>query len=157
MGIIDCVKQVDMTNERNHRAMRAVYSDAREYLERVEEHIYKGNEIRADQWMDHSEKREVLKRLDSKRTAAHDRLLTSAAVFIDVLEENSDFKKSDYKLGNRTQIADFISIIVFELAGIRPGSMAEGKVRDELAEKIHLGIIDFNIIEERLRKLIRDV
>ena len=157
MGIIDYLKQVDMTNERNRKAMRVVYSDACDYLERVEEHIYKGNEIRADQWMDHSEKREALKHLDSKRTEAHNRLLTSAAVFIDVLEENSDFKKSDYKLGNRTQIADFISMIAFELAGIRPDSMMEGKVRDELAEKIHLGIIDFNMIEERLRKVIRDV
>ena len=48
-------------------------------------------------------------------------------------------------------------MIAFELAGIRPDSMMEGKVRDELAEKIHLGIIDFNMIEERLRKVIRDV
>ena len=39
---------MDMTNGRNYKAIRAVYSDAREYLERVEEHIYKGNEIRVD-------------------------------------------------------------------------------------------------------------
>ena len=156
MEIIDCMRQVDMTDERNHKAMRAVYSDACEYLKRVEEHIYKGNEIRADQWMDHSEKREILKRLDSRRTEAHDRLLTSASVFIDVLEENSDFNKSDYKLGNRTQIADFISMIAFELAGIRPDSMTEGKVRDELAEKFHLGVIDCSMIEEELRKVIPD-
>ena len=34
-----------------------------------------------------------LKHLDSKRTEAHNRMLTSAEVFIDVLEDNSDFKK----------------------------------------------------------------
>ena len=106
--------------------------------------------------MDHSEKREALKHLDTKRTEAHDRLLTSASVFIDVLEENSDFNKSDYKLGNRTQIADFISMIAFELAGIKPDSMMEGIVREELAEKLHLGVIDSSMIEEELRKVIPD-
>ena len=157
MGIIDCIKLVDMTNERNREAMKAVYSDACDYLKRVEDHIYKGNEIRSDQWLDQSEKREALKLLDSKRTEAHDRLLNSAASFIDVLEENSDFERNKYKLDSRTQIADFISMIAFELVDIRPDSMAEGHIRDELAEKLHLGIIDFNMIEEGLRKVIPDV
>ena len=92
--------------------------------------------------MDFSEKQEEIKRLDRKRTEAHNRLLISAADFIDVLDRDTGFDRSAYRLANRTQVADFIATIAFEFMDMEPSSTVEGNIRDELAEKIHDGMID---------------
>lgn len=154
MSIIKCIKQVDWTCDYNRKTAEAAYSDACEYWRRVMDHIYKGNEIRADAWMDHSEKKEEIKRLDRKRTEAHNKMLISAADFIDILHKNTEFDKSNYKLDNRTQIADFIAMIAFELLDMKPASMIEGSVRDELAEKVHNGTIDALQIEREYQKIL---
>ena len=48
MSIVSYLKQIDWNEECNKRVAKAVYYDAYEYWKRVEDHIYKGNEIRAD-------------------------------------------------------------------------------------------------------------
>ena len=150
ISILNYIKQIDWTCDTNRKIAETVYSDACNYWERVIDHIYKGNEIRADMWMDFSEKQEEIKKLDRKRTEAHNKLLISAADFIDTLEKKSDFKRNDYRLDNRTQIADFVSGIAFELMDMKPTSTVEGSVRDELAEKIHSGEVTEKMITDRV-------
>ena len=147
MSIIKYIEQIDWTSDTNRKIAEAVYSDACNYWERVIDHIYKGNEIRADEWMDYSEKQDAIKSLDRKRTEAHNKLLISAADFIDLLCRESEFNKDEYRLDTRTQIADFIASIAFELINQRPSSTVEGHVRDDLAELIHSGKITKQDIE----------
>ena len=150
MSILSSIMQIDWQDESNASVARQLFSDASEYLRHVERHIYKGNEIRADMWMDFSEKQEEIKKLDRKRTEAHNKLLISAADFIDTIENKSDFKRAEHHLDNRTQIADFISGIAFELLDMKPASTVEGSVRDELAEKIHNGEVTEKMITDRV-------
>lgn len=150
MSIVDSICQIDWTTEENKLIARNVYSDACNYWERVVDHIYKGNEIRADQWMDYSEKQDEIKRLDRKRTEAHNKLLISAADLIDKLIRESEFDKDEYRLGNRTQIADFIALIAFELTNYSPTSTIEGHIRDDLAEMIHTCQITKQDIEKSI-------
>ena len=136
MSIVGYIRQADWAADENRKYAEAVFTDACEYWRRVIDHIYKGNEIRADEWMDFSEKQEEIKRLDRKRTEAHNRLLISAADLIGVLDRDTEFDRSAYRLANRTQIADFIATIAFELMDMKPSSTVEGNIRDELAEKM---------------------
>ena len=154
MSIVGYIKQADWTAEERRKYAEAVYKDACEYWRRVIDHIYKGNEIRVDEWMDFSEKQEEIKRLDRKRTEAHNRLLISAADLIDVLDRDTGFDRSAYRLANRTQVADFIATIAFELMDMEPSSTVEGNIRDELAEKIHDGTIDTGELEKRYTEMI---
>lgn len=152
MRIIDYIKQVDWDDAENKRIAQMLIADAKAYIERVEAHIYKGNEIRADAFVDFSEKQEEIQRLDRKRTEAHNKMLASFAPFLDVLVRESEIDKDDYMLDNRTQIADFVAMIAFDAIGLEPESKAEGNVRDELAEKMHNGEITYEQIEKGLRK-----
>ena len=154
MSIVDNIRQIDWTNEENKLIAKKVYSDACNYWKRVIDHIYKGNEIRADEWMDYSEKQDAIKSLDRKRTEAHNKLLISAADFIDLLCRESEFNKDEYRLDNRTQIADFIASIAFELVDQRPSSTVEGHVRDDLAELIHSGKITKQDIENSICSIV---
>ena len=100
---------------------------AAEYFGRVEQHIYKGNEIRADSWMSIDEKQEELKQLDRKRTQAHDRLIRMYC-------QNFDFSNIE----NRTQLADKVAMMIFRGLDIEIGdNMKEGDIRDALAEHLH--------------------
>ena len=154
MSIVDKICQIDWTTEENKLIARNVYSDACNYWERVVDHIYKGNEIRADQWMDYSEKQDEIKRLDRKRTEAHNKLLISAADLIDKLKRESEFDKDEYRLDNRTQIADFIALIAFELTNHSPTATIEGHMRDDLAEMIHTRQITKQDIEKSIDNVI---
>lgn len=155
MSVINNIAHINWKIADNKNVALALIDDASEYMRRVEEHIYKGNEIRANQWMDYSEKQEEIKRLDRKRTEAHDKLLKSALAFIDLLDENTDFNKSEFRLENRTQIADFIAMIAFELVDMTPESSIEGCIRDELAEKLHYGTVSANTIKEKVNKYLK--
>ena len=97
-----------------------------------------------------------LSRLDRKRTDAHNRLLTSFYPFLDILKDQSDFNRDDYRLDNRTQIADFVSLIIFEMMNIEPSSRIEGDIRDELAEKVHRNEITYEQIRTELGKIISE-
>ena len=154
MSIVDNICQIDWTTEENKLIARNVYSDACNYWERVVDHIYKGNEIRADQWMDYSEKQDEIKRLDRKRTEAHNKLLISAADLIDKLNRESEFDKDEYRLDNRTQIADFIALIAFELTNHSPTATIEGHMRDDLAEMIHTRQITKQDIEKSIDNVV---
>ena len=85
MKVLPFLQKIDWSDPENIRIADALIADAKEYMSRVVEHIYKGNEIRADRFMDAAEKREEIGRLDRKRTAAHDRMLKSFASFLDLL------------------------------------------------------------------------
>lgn len=146
MKITDCINQIDWSDEYNRKIADDLIRDAKEYLRRVEAHIYKGNEIRAEMFMSISEKQEEIALLDRKRTAAHNKMLASFAPFLDILKVQSEFNADDYRLENRTQIADFVAMIVFELLGREPLSRIEGNVRDELAELLHKGAFTFEQI-----------
>ena len=152
MSVINSIAQINWKDAENKNVAEAFIYDATEYMRRVEAHIFKGNEIRADQWMDYSEKQDEIKRLDRKRTQAHDKLLGSAKNFIDLLDDKTDFSKCEHRLNNRTQIADFVATIAFELLGMEPESKVEGQVRDELAEKIHNGEVTADSINEKVKK-----
>lgn len=154
MSILDYLMQIDWTNEKNRVIADTVYADSCEYWKRVIDHIYKGNEIRADQWMDYSEKQDEIRRLDKKRTEAHNKLLISAADLLDLLSKETDFIRSNYKLENRTQVADFIASIAFELVKMDPSSRVEGNVRDELAEKIHIGVINTDMLSKAMSNIV---
>lgn len=156
MSIISNIEQVDWGRSGNKKIAETVYADACAYWNRVIDHIYKGNEIRADMWMDFSEKQEEIGRLDRKRTEAHNKLLLSAADLIDLLSRDTGFDKSDHRLENRTQIADFIASIAFELAGVKPESAVEGAARDDLAEKLHNGEISPELINEKISELLKN-
>ena len=104
MSIVGYIKQADWTAEERRKYAEAVFADACEYWRRVIDHIYKGNEIRADEWMDFSEKQEEIKRLDRKRTEAHNRLLISAADLIDVLDRDTGFDRSAYRLAGKEDL-----------------------------------------------------
>ena len=106
--------------------------------------------------MDHAEKQEKISRLDRRRTEAHDRMLTSFNPFQDVLRDDPDFEENKYNLSNRTRIADFVTSIVFEIMGIEPQSRKEGEIRDELAEKLHLGELTYEQISAEIHKLISE-
>ena len=157
MGIIEYIGQADWSKDVNKSVAMALYSDACEYWKRVVDHIYKGNEIRADLWMDHAEKQDAIKSLDKKRTEAHNKMLISAADFIYILDAETEFDRSEYRLDNRTQIADFIASIALELMEMAPASRVEGNVRDELAELIHTGKVTKESIHERLCDLLPEV
>ena len=154
MSIVDNICQIDWTTEENKLIARNVYSDACNYWDRVVDHIYKGNEIRADQWMDYAEKQDEIKRLDRKRTEAHNKLLISAADLIDKLNRESEFDKDEYRLDNRTQIADFIALIAFELTNHSPTATIEGHMRDDLAEMIHTRQITKQDIEKSIDNVV---
>jgi len=136
-----------------HDMCATVALDAKEYFNRVADHIYTGNEIRADSYMDISEKQDEIRRLDRKRIAAHDKMLKSFVPFLGLLRDKTAFDEDDYRLENRTQVADFVALIAFELIGTVPTTKVEGGIRDELAEKIHLGEIKF----EEIKNLINDM
>ena len=156
MSIISEVKKIDWNSDCNHKTAEVLFADAIEYIKRVEAHIFKGNEIRADMFMDFAEKQDEISRLDRKRTDAHNRLLTSFYPFLDILKDQSDFNRDDYRLDNRTQIADFVSLIIFEMMNIEPSSRIEGDIRDELAEKVHRNEITYEQIRTELGKIISE-
>jgi len=142
------LKQINWDMPENRKIANQLALDAKEYFIRVVDHIYTGNEIRADIFMDASEKQEEIKLLDRKRTAAHDKLLNTFESFLGLLQEQKGFDAAGYKLENRTQIADFVASIAFELIGLEPASGVEGSIRDELAEKIHSGDVSFEQISD---------
>lgn len=137
MDITEIIKRIDFSASQNKQIACAFFADFLEYMMRVEAHIYMGNEIRADLFMGFSEKQEEIKTLDRKRTQAHDKMLSSFTSFLGLLRMVPDFHENVYKIGNRTQIADFVALIAFELLGKKPTSRLEGSVRDELAEMLH--------------------
>lgn len=47
-------------------------------------------------------------------------------------------------------------MIAFELTGLEPTSRIEGSIRDELAEKIHLGEISFAEIKNLINDMFED-
>lgn len=157
MSIITNLGQVDWAEGNNKKIAGAVYADACEYWKRVIAHIYEGNEIRADMWMDFSEKQDAIKTLDRKRTEAHNKLLISAADFIELISKETEFDRSEYRLDTRTQIADFIAGIAFELMEKKPSSGIEGNARDELAEILHNGIFSKKLIYDRLCEIMPGV
>ena len=150
MRIIDYLSQIDWQQAENKEAAKKLITAAEEYLTRVEAHIFKGNEIRADMFMDFAEKQEEISRLDRKRTEAHNKLLSVFPSFLDLLRKVPGFDERDYRLDNRTQIADFVTMIAFELTGKEPSSHIEGDVRDELAELLYKGEVTFEQIESRI-------
>ena len=154
MSIIECIRQIDWKDEKNRKVADEFITDAVEYMKRVKAHIYKGNEIRADSFMSIDEKQDEISRLDRRRTSAHDKMLRSFAPFHRLLEEQTAFDAADHRLENRTQIADFVSLIAFELVGIVPETKGEGSIRDELADKIHSGEITFEHIYSRINTLL---
>lgn len=146
MRITDYINQVDWNIEENRKTADELIQAAKDYLRKVEAHIYKGNEIRAEMFMSFSEKQEEIAALDRKRTAAHNKMLTCFAPFLGILKEQTEMDVSDYRLENRTQIADFVAMIAFEMLGKEPSSKAEGNIRDELAEMLHKGEFTFEQI-----------
>ena len=104
--------------------------NAAEYFLKVANHIYEGNEIRSDVWMDVNEKQEMLKHLDKERTIAHNNLIKS---FYQIYGADG--------IENRTQLADKVAMMVFEKIGIEVNCKSEGSARDELAELLHKGKI----------------
>ena len=153
MSVIEFIRQIDWKNEENRSVAEAIIADAAEYMKRVEAHIYEGNEIRADSFMSIDEKQDEIRRLDKKRTETHNRMLTSFSPFLDLLRDVPAFKEGNYYLSNRTQIADFVALIAFELMGIEPASRKEGDIRDELAEKLHRKEVTFEQITAEIHKL----
>ena len=151
--MLDYLKELDWSDEVIKKTGLQLMTDAEEYWKRVEAHIFGGNEIRADMFMSFAEKQDEISTLDRRRTAAHDRMLRSFAPFLDLLRNNTSFNEDDWKLANRTQIADFVAGIVFEALGLEPASRKEGEVRDELAEKLHKQEVTFEQIEAELKKL----
>ena len=104
---------------------------AAEYFCRVERHIFGGNDIRSDSFMDREEKQAAIKALDKARTLAHDEMIKSFC-------QNFDYRGID----NRTQLADVVAKMVFTGLNIETNFvLSEGAARDELAEYIHKGKI----------------
>ena len=150
MRIIDYLDRIDWEKAENRETANKLIAAAEDYLKKVEAHLFKGNEIRADMFMDFSEKQEAISYLDRKRTEAHNRLLAVFPSFLDLLKSDAGLKASDYRLDNRTQIADFVAMIAFELIGREPSSRVEGNVRDELAELLYKGEVTLEQIESRI-------
>lgn len=153
MSITEYVRQIDWNDEENRRVAEALISDAAEYMRRVEAHIYKGNEIRADSFMSTDEKQDEIRRLDRKRTEAHNKMLISFNPFLDLLRGVPAFQEGDYNLSNRTRIADFVALMAFEFMGVVPASLKEGDIRDELAEKLHRKEVILEQIIAEIHKL----
>jgi len=156
MKMLEIIRQIDWGQEGNKTIADNFLTDAIAYMKRVEAHIYEGNEIRADMFMGFAEKQDEISRLDRKRTEAHDRMLNSFNPFLDLLRIIPDFTESEYNLSNRTRIADFAALIVFELMGIEPSSRKEGEIRDELAEKLHHKEITYEQINAEAHKLVSE-
>lgn len=146
MKVLPYLQKIDWSDPENRRIADALIADAKEYMSRVVDHIYKGNEIRADRFMDASEKKDEIRRLDRKRTAAHDQMLKSFASFLDLLRGVEGFDENSFRLANRAQIADFVAGTAFELVGMEVEASGDGSVRDELADKLHKGEITFEQI-----------
>lgn len=107
--------------------MKDFAEKAAEYFFRVEQHIFGGNDIRADIWMDRDEKQEAIKQLDRARTNAHNELIRSYC-------QNFDYSG----ISNRTQLADRVAVMVLTGLGKTVDVVVtEGAVRDELAEMLH--------------------
>ena len=151
MAILEIIRQIDWQDDNNKKIGLQLMADAKEYLKRVEAHIFGGNEIRADAFMDVSEKQDAIRSLDRKRTAAHNEMLESFGPFLDLLKDNTSFDANDWKLANRTQIADFVCEIAFEALGVEPASRGEGDIRDELAEKMHKQELTYEQIETSIK------
>ena len=73
--LMTLLAQINWDIAENRDIANQLALDAKEYFIRVADHIYTGNEIRADSYMDISEKQDEIRRLDRKRTAAHDKML----------------------------------------------------------------------------------
>ena len=153
MTILEIIRQVDWKDANNKKIGLELMADAEEYLKRVEAHIFVGNEIRADAFMEVSEKQDEIRRLDRKRTEAHNRMLASFNPFLDLLREAPGFNESEYNFSNRTRIADFIALIAFETIGMVPASIKEGDIRDELAEKLHRNEVTCEQIAAEIQRL----
>lgn len=151
--MLEIIRQIDWAQEGNRVIAENFLSDALAYMKRVEAHIYKGNEIRADMFIGFAEKQDEISRLDRKRTEAHDRMLNSFSLFLDLLRNIPDFNESEYNLSNRTRIADFAAMIAFELTDGEPSSRKEGEIRDELAEKLHRKEITYEQITAEAHRL----
>lgn len=150
MNKLDIIKQIDWNKPKNKEVGKTLLEDALEYLRRVEDHIYKSNEIRDNRFMDRSEKQEEIDELDKKRTIAHNKTLESFKPFLDLLKTETEFNADDYALENRAQIADFLADIAFEAVGKEPSSRIEGGVRDDLAEKVHKREITYEQIKDEI-------
>ena len=155
MHAFDYLREIDWIEEANKKIGLQLMADAEEYMKRVEAHIYGGNDIRADAYMDISEKQDAIRSLDRKRTAAHNKMLESFGSFLDLLRQQPEFDEDDYRLENRTQIADFIAGIAFEALDLEPISRKEGDARDELAEKLHKQEVTYEQIESTIPNMIR--
>lgn len=153
-SIVVLLKQINWEIAENRDIAHQLAADVKEYISRVVDHIYTGNEIRSDSFMDAFEKQDEIRRLDRRRTVAHDKMLKSFAPFLRLLNEQTSFKATNYRLENRTQIADYVALIAFELIGMAPEARAEGSIRDELAEKIHLEEITFEHINNQINDLL---
>lgn len=119
--------------------MSTFAKDAAEYFLKVSNHIFQGNEIRSDSFMDINEKQEKLRQLDRERTIAHDELVRSFC-------QTNDFRG----ITNRTQLADRVAMMVFEKLNIEAYFVTEGSARDELAELLYKGDISYKQIIEVL-------
>ena len=108
------------------------------YIKAVENHIFKGNEIRNDKFADIDEKQSVLKSLDSIRTTKHNHYLETVNTFSNLYTKKTGiFLPRDF-LKNRSTMADLGAIMCYNIKGAAPAPKApDGALRDQLASEIH--------------------
>lgn len=108
------------------------------YIESVEEHIFKGNEIRSDKFADIEEKQSMLKSLDSIRTSKHNQYLQTVDAFSRLYTNKTGILIPRNLLKNRATMADLGAIMCYNIKGVAVEPKApEGALRDQLASEIH--------------------
>ena len=151
----DQINQVDWSETENASTASALVYRSLEYFRRVEAHIYQGNEIRNDEFMDFAEKQDAVSALDRKRTRAHNELLEVFEKFTDILKAGTDFENSHYRIENRTQKADLVAMMIIELIHQKPASHIDGAARDEIVEKLHSGELSYSQAEDLLKSALK--
>jgi hypothetical protein len=124
-----------------------------DYISTVENHIFQGNEIRNDKYADIEEKQEKLKSLDTIRTAAHNKYLSTVTDFAHLYTAKTGLFLPLSLLRNRATMADLGAMLCYDIARIIPkDTSSDGELRDELANDIHGQIITIDNLKSKIKQ-----
>ena len=138
-------------NDNEKQIIIAFFSAFLAYIESVEEHIFKGNEIRNDKFADIDEKQSKLKALDSVRTTKHNQYLQTVNDFSNLYTAKVGIFIGQNFLRNRATMADLGAIMCYNVDGMSPQPKSpDGALRDQLTHDIHKETMSIAGLKEKI-------
>ena len=123
-------------NEKELVIINKFFSSFINYLLKVQKHIYEGEKIKNDKFLDTVEKQEKLKELDKKRTYAHNEYLKTTNDFFELLKNKTGFIIPNSFKEDRTSLADAGALFIRNISNTEIKSTIKGSVRDDLVKDI---------------------